>query len=62
MIAVIFIIRMAFLLNREDLESSGWVSCVFITLIYNGKSKKSKTSVSISFIISVGLYTGNFKE
>ncbi len=54
--AVIFMMRMAFLLNREDLDSSGWVSCVFITLIYNGKSKKSKVDVLIHFKLCVSLH------
>lgn len=54
--AIMFMILIALLLNRDDLESSGWFSRDFIRLIYVGKSEKSKADASISFIISVSLY------
>lgn len=40
--ATIFMTRITFLLNCEDLESAGFVSFSFMVLMYNGKSKKSK--------------------
>lgn len=40
--AIMFMILIALLLNREDFESSGWFSRGFIGLIYNGKFEKSK--------------------
>lgn len=41
-IATIFMMRIALLLNRDDLESCGFVSFSPMGLIYDGKSKKSK--------------------
>ena len=46
-IATIFMMRIALLLNRDDLESCGFVSFSPMGLIYDGKSKKSKRVVVI---------------
>lgn len=54
---MIFMMRIAFLLNREDFESCGLVSFSCITgLIYNGKSRKSKVGVLIRFKLCVSLH------
>lgn len=53
---MIFMMRMAFLLNRDDLESCGFVSFSSMGLIYNGKTKKSKVGVLIHFKLCVSLH------
>ena len=55
-IAMIFMMRIAFLLNRDDLESCGLVSFGSMGLIYNGKSKKSKVDALIRSKLCVSLY------
>lgn len=54
-IATIFMMRIAFLLNRDDSESCGFVSFGSMVLIYNGKSIKSKLGVLIRPKLCVSL-------
>jgi len=54
--AMIFITLIALRLNREDLESSGFVSSRSMARIYDGKSRKQK-HVTKSFLNFVYVYT-----